>query len=256
MHPKIYIADSYIPTYLIFAVIGFMISLFFLEHILVKHLIFKKYISVYLYSIAGMLLGAKIFGFISRLFGIYVSEGIWKWGYCFKKSGIVYLGGLLGYLGMIRILCCFKNREWKEICNITALIIPLFHAFGRIGCYFGGCCYGKKSTSFLALPYRNTLFPDNFENRIPVQLMECLVEIFLFILCYIWYKKKEEQDNLRDCHILQGYLLLYSIWRFIIEFWRDDKIRGVFGLISFSQIVSILIIGFVLTIVCRERRKL
>lgn len=240
MYPKIHIWNSDIPTYSICVIVGITVSIFLLNHLLLERLILRKYIGAYLISCVGLLIGAKCFGFLSKLLGTYDSTGIWEWKGSFLHSGIVYLGGLLGYLGTLRILCCFKGRNWNEISNITAVIIPLFHVFGRIGCFFGGCCYGAESNSLIAIPYRIVLEDGQWVNRIPVQLMESIVELCLFVLCYYWYKKKIKKEKEWNSQMLSWYLLLYSIWRFIIEFWRDDDVRGVFGCISFSQIISVL----------------
>ncbi len=256
MYPKIHILDSDIPTYSICVIVGITVSILLLNHLLLERLILRKYIGTYLISCVGLLIGAKCFGFLSKLLGTYDSTGIWEWKYSFLHSGIVYLGGLLGYLGMLRILCCFKGRNWNEISNITAVIIPLFHVFGRIGCFFGGCCYGAESNSLIAIPYRIVLEDGQWVNRIPVQLMESAVELFLFVLCYCWYQKKKRDDKLWDNKILLWYLLLYALWRFVIEFWRGDEVRGVFGWISFSQIVCIeIVFGISTRKIKKYRRK-
>ena len=54
--------------------------------------------------------------------------------------------------------------------------------------------------------------------------------------------------------LLDMYLLAYAIFRFTIEIWRGDEIRGKFGVISFSQIISILVISYmILKIIIRRR---
>lgn len=118
----------------------------------------------------AMLIGAKSFGFLCKLLVNYTLTGIWKWEESLFNSGIVYLGGLLGYLAMLRTLCCFKERNWLEISDITAVVIPLFHAFGRVGCFLARCCYGKESHSIISIPYRTVLEDEIGSNRIPVQL--------------------------------------------------------------------------------------
>lgn len=256
MYPKIHIFDSDIPIYLICTIMGIAISILFLSHLLLERLILRKYIGAYLISCIGLLIGAKSFGFISKLLGTYASTGIWEWKDSLMTSGIVYYGGLLGYLGMLKILCCFKKRNFNEISNITAIIIPLFHTFGRIGCFFGGCCYGVESNIWIAIPYRVISQNEQWVNRIPVQLMESAVELCLFVLCYYLYKKKIKKEKEFNSPMLSWYLLLYSIWRFIIEFWRNDDIRGVFGWISFSQIISILLFVICVKNIFSKWRKL
>ena len=256
MYPEIHIFNSGISTYFLCAVIGFIVCYLLLSSLLLKKYIFRKYIGAYLLSCIGMLLGAKLFGFISRLLSVYHCAGVWKFAYCLKNSGIVYLGGLLGYLIMLKILCIFKNRNWNEISNITTVTIPLFHSFGRIGCFLGGCCYGIKSNSHIAFPYRIVLKDGQWTPRIPIQLMESFFEFILFLVFYFWYRKKSDKQKYDDNQMLDFYLLLYSMWRFIIEFWRGDSERGKFGCFSFSQIISVFIFVFASINILKKRRKL
>lgn len=102
----------------------------------------------------------------------------------------------------------------------------LFHAFGRIGCFMSGCCYGlrlQKQFAFLGIHL----------NYFPLQLVE---SIFEFIMFFVLSKR------VREGKILNRYLISYSIFRFINEFFRGDAVRGVWFGISTSQIISLLII--------------
>lgn len=241
MYPIIEIYGYSAPVYLVCTMAGFSISVLMANHMLLERLILRKYIMSLLLSCIGLFAGARLFGFLSKLLGTYFAEGAWKWTESLNGSGLVYLGGLLGYLLSLRILCCIKGRKWIEISNITAVIIPLFHSFGRIGCYFAGCCYGAESDCWLALPYRIVLKNGQWTNRIPVQLIEAAIEFCLFIVFWYCYQRKKRTGNLCDNTLLNWYMILYALVRFILEFWRGDEVRGVFGWISFSQIISMLI---------------
>jgi phosphatidylglycerol:prolipoprotein diacylglycerol transferase len=233
---------------------GFIVSIFLLTYLLFERFILRKYIWVYVISIIDMLIGAKSFGFLCKLLVNYTLTGIWKWEESFFNSGIVYLGGLLGYLAMLRILCCFKERNWLEISDITAVVIPLFHAFGRVGCFLAGCCYGKESYSIISIPYRTVLEDEIGSNRIPVQLMEATFELLVFIILFCIYKKMYANNRLNGILML-AYLSVYSIWRLIIELFRGDEMRGVFLGISFSQIISLMILICCVLIYLKFRRK-
>ena len=80
-----------------------------------------------------------------------------------------------------------------------------------------------------------TLFGVIRFDRIPTQLIEALFEILLFVILFIWQRK----DNKKD--FLKIYLITYSIFRFLIEFFRGDDVRGYFFGFSTSQIISISI---------------
>lgn len=90
----------------------------------------------------------------------------------------------------------------------------------------------------------------NGVNRFPIQLVESFYNLLLFIFIYILYKKNKLKGNL-----IYLYLSLYAIARFIIEFFRGDSYRGFLFGISTSQIISILIIIFVIANIIIKRFK-
>ena len=100
-------------------------------------------------------------------------------------------------------------------------------------CFLAGCCYGKKLNKIFSVL--------NVEiDTFPVQLIEALLELFIFlILCVAENYKK-------DINLLEIYLLLYAIVRFTLEFFRGDDIRGMFYGLSTSQWISMVIILFYL----------
>ena len=109
--------------------------------------------------------------------------------------------------------------------------ILIAHAFGRVGCFFAGCCYGKETDSFLGVKFPNLPNPVH-----PTQLYEAAFLFLLFAICFILLMKKDFKHN------LTVYLIAYGIFRFFIEYLRADD-RGEFipG-ISPSQFWSILMV--------------
>ena len=76
----------------------------------------------------------------------------------------------------------------SEYRDILAVIIPIFHFFGRIGCFFAGCCYGKITNSNISVIYTNKI--DNTivtASRIPTQLIEAGLNFVLFLCILIFY---------------------------------------------------------------------
>ena len=154
-------------------------------------------------------------------------------------SGNVFYGGLIGsfvalaiYL-KVRKLGADKNRS---ILDVYSCSVPLFHAFGRIGCFLGGCCYGIES-SFGFTAHGNEFSPDvNDVNRFPVQLLESFLNVLLFVALVIVLRKGLLRGN-----IIWLYGLIYSVIRFSDEFLRGDVIRGFVLGLSTSQWISIFI---------------
>ena len=208
-------------------------------------------------SLLGLLGGAKLFGAISYATHLYARGEQITFVRCFKESGIVFYGGLLGYFLTFWILSKFflpKRRLGRDIVAVTT---PLFHGIARIGCYLGRdyndfgeivwhpCCYGIKM--------EDSAFCSHFwDNRLPVQLFESAFNFTLFtVLLVIFLREKKDE---RRGRMVYFYLFPYAIFRFIIEFFRGDAVRGGFGPFSFSQVVSLLILFWVA--VCLLLKKL
>lgn len=154
--------------------------------------------------------------------------------YCF--GGSVFYGGLLGGMAAGLIYGKAKKLDILEYADICAPIVPLFHCFGRIGCFFGGCCYGIES-SFGFTVHNNTLNPPiNDVQRFPVQLLEAAINLALFFVLAYMLKNGKLKGRL-----FPTYLVIYAVVRFFDEFLRGDTYRGfLFGL-STSQIISIIV---------------
>ena len=118
-----------------------------------------------------------------------------------------------------------------DMISIAPCCILIAHAFGRVGCFFAGCCYGKPTDSFLGVQ-----FPGMSQKVHPTQLYEAIFLFALFTLCYLLYWKKNFKHN------LSLYLVVYGIFRFCIEYLRGDDRGQLIGMISPSQFWSILMI--------------
>ena len=154
-------------------------------------------------------------------------------------GGNIFYGGLLGGI-LAAIIIIKKKPQYKYLLDFAAPAIPLFHFFGRIGCFFAGCCFGIESSFGLTF-HRSIAEEANGVNRFPVQLLEAFINLIIFFILDIFRRKNLFKDN-----IIYFYLLFYSISRFFIEFLRGDVYRGFFFNLSTSQIISIIIFCFIL----------
>jgi phosphatidylglycerol:prolipoprotein diacylglycerol transferase len=155
-------------------------------------------------------------------------------------GGNIFYGGLLG--GLLAAIIIFKKKpQYRYLLDFVAPAAPLFHFFGRIGCFLAGCCFGIKS-SFGFTFHHSIIEEANEINRFPVQLLEALINLLLFFILDFFRRK-----NLFKQNIIYLYLLFYPITRFFIEFLRGDAYRGIFfNIFSTSQIISILILCFII----------
>ena len=172
-------------------------------------------------------------------------------------TGMVFYGGLIG--GILGIVLVSRKKK-KNFFAFTDLMAPCFcvaHAFGRIGCLLTGCCYGVavgETTQFGILTYGGTCAVKYTDGtmRLPVPLMEA---IFLLLLCVVLVLIFRKEKHLG---VTTGwYLILYAIWRFVIEMFRGDAERGKFGPLYTSQWISIVILiaGVAILILSRRWEK-
>lgn len=240
MYPIIHIA---IPSYALMAAIGgFLVMVFIYLRIDKYGLPFTDFIKMFMISIIFGFLGSRVIYIISRLPWLCSNFSINNLLTTIIGGGLVFYGGLLGVLLGIYIYCKKYNIDHKKIYNMAAPSIPLFHAFGRIGCFMSGCCYG------VALKTPWFLFGSIRFERIPTQLIEAIFEIFLFAIIFISQKKHEDKD------FLKIYMITYAIFRFFIEFLRGDDVRGFFFGISTSQVISLGICAFYIIMSIRREK--
>ena len=156
----------------------------------------------------------------------------------FTFGGISFYGGLIsGAFALFMLLrrdsrSALTPEEWLDKLTIPFMA---FHFCGRIGCFLGGCCYGKPTESvfgvyFPDIPEENIFH--NGEKCLPTQLFEAAAILVCAALIATLLKKRR----------FINYLILYPVCRFIIEFWRGDD-RGATGFfLSPSQLVSLMIL--------------
>ena len=168
----------------------------------------------------------------------------------FKITGkMTFLGGLLGgvivYLGIYFLYVYVINPRLKEknifksdmnkgvweLLRFVPISITLAHGFGRIGCFFAGCCGGVETDMWFGVQ-----FPGETVKEVPTQLFEAIFLFLISAVMIVLYFKFHFKYN------MTVYLIGYGIWRFLIEFVRDDD-RGTFipGLTP-SQFWSILMV--------------
>ena len=150
-------------------------------------------------------------------------------------SGMTFIGGLIGGVAcFLAIYFIFRKKYTARLYEVISLLPCgnlIAHAFGRIGCFFAGCCYGKETDSFLGVQ-----FPDLPHPVHPTQLYEAAFLFVLFAVSVYLILKKDFKHN------LSLYLIAYGVFRFLIEYVRGDDRGELVGFVSPSQFWSILMV--------------
>lgn len=244
MLPLINVFGIIVPSYLLCAVFGFIAALFLALYRMRDDCV--KWSSYYLFivfSSVGMILGGKVLFFITVLPKVLDDFTIKKAIETFAKSGSVFYGGLFGALGFGILSARLSKEKPQALLNLFIPSFVIFHAFGRVGCFMAGCCYGIECR------YGFSLLQEPGIIRFPVQLMEAVCEIL--ILSILLYRDKK---SLGKTNLAYLYLVVYAPVRFILEFLRGDIRRGFFGILSTSQWISLIIMAAIGIMHCKKHR--
>ncbi|MGM9553970.1 MAG: prolipoprotein diacylglyceryl transferase [Faecousia sp.] len=233
MYPTIQIASLRFSTYSLMTLVGACCALFFLYFRNQRYQIpWKSYFIVLLLALIGVVVGSRAVYLLSVLPELMKNFSWRQLWLNVVEGGFVFYGGLFGALGANYLYLRKTRQDIHRYYNLFLPAYVLFHAFGRIGCFLAGCCYG------IAWKYGVHFCTDPEVARLPVQLIEAVLEFLIFGILLVISKKRGTQ-----CKLLPIYLWLYAPCRFILEFFRGDEIRGFFGPLSTSQWISLLIIG-------------
>ena len=250
MYKAIHIAGMHVPMYslmVFFGIVAFFITYFVLverkegvERVSSNRLLFSSALGI-------VVLALSAFVFNSIFHSIEQGRIV--------VGGITWLGGVLGaFPVMVLLIHNFVPQAKGNALYFFSLLIPgivIGHAFGRLGCFFGGCCYGGPTDSFLGV-----VFPEGSSAAktygygvkvYPTQLFEAAFEFLLFTVMIIFRKKLKYYN-------VEIYLIAYGIFRFLMEFLRGDDRGGTGFFLTPSQLMCIiLLITATLLILYRNR---
>ena len=135
------------------------------------------------------------------------------------QGGIVFYGGLLGGILGAWLGCRIVGLRFLPVLDLCAPPLALGHAFGRVGCLFAGCCYGMPCD----LPFCFPLSPyiAGGARLLPVQLIESVCDLILCAALLLYLRKERPVPRAAGV-----FLMSYATYRFILEFFRGDEIRG------------------------------
>lgn len=205
-------------------------------------------------AVLGIVIGSKVAHIFTR-WDWYLDEPMRLLNF---RRGHVFYGGYIGGLTFPLLYIHFVAKESiLKIIDIWMTYTGLGLAVHRaIGCWGAGCCYGRPTT----MPWGITYPPDAAASRYyghvavhPTPYYEALLALTIFFTVLWWRKHKRQVYG----ELLAVEMILYAVGRFVIEFFRGDKIRGIYGPLSTSQWVSIAMVGIFAALVfyiVRQRR--
>ena len=152
-------------------------------------------------------------------------------------GGYAYFGALLFSLTAIMIYVRMKKMKLLAMLDYAAPFLMLSQVFVRIGCFLGGCCYGRHTDIVFGVRFKVL---DQLP-RHPTQLYEMFLLIAIFIITRAIYKRGEkEKGSAHDGVVLFTALTIYGFGRFFIEGLRTDSPELIFGL-TIAQTVCLVL---------------
>ncbi len=193
------------------------------------------------YSVPVVILGfigARIF-FILENFDFFLRNP--REILALRQAGLSSYGGLIFGLLMGYWLVRKGKFDFGFILDILAPVIAIGFFIVRIGCFLAGCCFGKPTQ----MPWGVVFPPGSPADLVygglasvhPTQLYSSFSGLISFIILLIierWFKKRPSGL------IFFSFLILYGLWRFIIEFfrWHDPELYLV-GWITWGHVYSV-----------------
>lgn len=228
--PYLTIFNLKISTYSVFMVLAFVAG--FICFKLTADKIDKKMSSyrslIIIYALLGGVIGAKL------PILIYNFDLLFKYPKNINLliSGKTIIGALIGGILAVYILKRCLNINIKTGNDIAAPA-ALGMAIGRLGCFFGGCCYGIEAPRILGIDFGDGIF------RYPTQLYEFVFDLAIF--AFLLYLKRTKA--LRPGALFRYLVNSYMIFRFFIEFIRETDII-IWGL-SYYQLICLICLLFI-----------
>lgn len=233
MHPILFqIGPVIIYTYGFLVFLGVLSGYFVCVRAARRQGIEKKTFSdIFFWVIVAAFLAARIV-YVFVEFDSFQSD---PFGVLFSRSGFVFYGGVIGAILALYFLSKRYKLGFLTLTDIFCLGVPLGHAFGRLGCFFYGCCYGRPTELLCGVRFP----PDSPAGAsglkvLPVQLFEAGALLLIFAVLLALNRRKRFTGQ-----IVLSYFLLYGITRFILEFFRGD-FRGEVLFLSTSQFFSLV----------------
>lgn len=178
------------------------------------------------------------------------------------KNGFVFYGGFIGAAIGLFIYTKAYRLSFASYADLFAVGVPLGHAIGRVGCLFGGCCYGMEVPDDFPLTLTYHFGDPDYiagvvdgRHYLPIQFIETLCLLVIFAVGLILFRRLET-NGINTVF----YIGAYSVVRFVLEFFRGDAERGIYGVFSTSQWISLGLFvlsfaGFIILLIKKKREN-
>ena len=195
---------------------------------------------------------------------LFVFEYTRPWSPDFWSSLVGYSRGfsVMGaFVSVLLALWWLARRvatPFPRLLDYVVAPVPMWHAFGRAGCFFAGCCFGRPSDAPWAVTFND---PRSMVDRPllgkplhPAQLYEAVGDLIIALLLMRVVLPAVERDRQPTGTVFAVYFFCYGFLRFVMEFFRGDTVSFGYGLTT-AQAFSIGMVFTAIGIFLYSRRK-
>ena len=216
-------------------ILGIVIGWILCKKIFIKNSdISEKFDDYITYLIIGIILGGRIGYIVFYNFSYYLDNfldifKIWQ-------GGMSFHGGLLGVIVSSYIFAKKNNQNPFFYLDQVSLVAPVGIFFGRLANFINSELYGTVSD----VPWSVIFIKVDNLSRHPSQLYEAILEGLILFIILIYFTNK---NYLNKPGLISGlFLIFYSIFRFLVEFFRvpDEQIGYLILSLTMGQIISLV----------------
>lgn len=187
-------------------------------------------------AVIGVVLGGRLGYVLFYNLGHYLQHpfqilAVWE-------GGMSFHGGLLGVIVACSLFCLRRQLPLLAVGDVIATAATIGLGLGRLGNFINGELWGRITT----LPW-GVVFPSGGPlPRHPSQLYEAVLEgPLLFALLWVAHRRQAPAGV-----PFFGFFLLYGIFRFVVEFFRqpDAQLGFLWGGATMGQLLSVPMILF------------
>lgn len=226
-----------IRYYGIIYALGFVIAYFFLVHFvkLGKLKLKEEEVSDLLfYLLVGVVVGARLFYILFYDLAFFINnplEMLMLW-----HGGLSFHGALVGSVLAIFLFCRRKKIQFYDIADALVFPVAIALMLGRIGNFINGELYGRITQVPWCVNFKGV---DGC--RHPSQIYESFKNLLIFVILWSVKDMKIKGKKLAKGFLFWSFVILYSVLRFIIEFFRepDEQLGFVLGALTMGQLLCI-----------------
>jgi len=245
-----YLGPIPIRSYGLMLIVGFLLGLWRAVRVSKRFgIVPEQVMDVALIGLVCGIVGARVLFLLMEVpregWGIFAqAHRIWE-------GGLSFHGGLIAATAAVAVYTSRKKIGFLTMADLLAPSLAIGYAFARIGCFLNGCCYGVETTLPWAVRFTDAVKHEITPPSHPAQLYAFAANLGIFGLL-----TRVERLKRPPGFTFFSYLVLYSVYRFLIEFVRKGATAEVwFGGLTHAQVVSLAgIVVFGVVLAARMRK--